>query len=92
MALVGLRNTICFSGCTGAPRSHRTLHTGCASNLQYRPMNDTARVRDMDKPGRVALSRELGELLVHLSVALHRHSMYPNGHPSLGPAVDGVLR
>ncbi len=55
-------------------------------------MNDTARVRDMDKPGRVALSRELGELLVHLSVALHRHSMYPNGHPSLGPAVDGVLR
>jgi hypothetical protein len=41
---------------------------------------------------RVALSRELSEFLVELSIALHRHSMYPTGHPSLEPALDGVVR
>jgi hypothetical protein len=44
------------------------------------------------RPDRVALSRELSEFLIELSVALHRHSMYPTGHPSLEPAVDSVLR
>ncbi|HXW05629.1 MAG TPA: hypothetical protein VD833_10390 [Vicinamibacterales bacterium] len=41
---------------------------------------------------RLALSRELGEFLVELSIALHKHAMYPSGHPSLGPAVAGVTR
>jgi hypothetical protein len=37
------------------------------------------------------LSRELGELLVQLSIAVHRFAMYPPGHPSLQPAAEGVL-
>lgn len=37
------------------------------------------------KPERVILARELSEFLVELSIALHKHAMYPPGHPSLGP-------
>src|SRR6266581_310505 len=43
-------------------------------------------------PGRAALSRELSEFLIELSIALHRHAMYPEGHPSLEPASAGVIR
>jgi hypothetical protein len=39
------------------------------------------------KPERVVLARELSEFLVELSIALHKHAMYPPGHPSLGPTV-----
>ena len=42
--------------------------------------------------GRAALSRELSEFLIELSIALHRHAMYPEGHPSLEPAAAGVIR
>jgi hypothetical protein len=41
---------------------------------------------------RAALSRELGEFLIELSIALHKHAMYPEGHPSLQPAAAGVVR
>lgn len=44
------------------------------------------------KSERVKLSREFSEFLVDLSIALHRYSMYPSGHPSLDPAVDTVMR
>ena len=44
------------------------------------------------KTDRVALSRELSEFLVELSVALHKHSMYPSGHPSLDPAIQSITR
>ena len=30
--------------------------------------------------------------MIELSIALHKHSMYPGDHPSLGPAAAGVLR
>ncbi|MBW3534356.1 MAG: hypothetical protein KY453_03920 [Gemmatimonadetes bacterium] len=43
------------------------------------------------RPERTALSRELSELLVELSIAVHRFAMYPSGHPSLAPAVDNVV-
>ena len=39
----------------------------------------------------VALSQELSEFLIELSIALHRHGMYPQGHPSLLPAEVGVI-
>src|SRR5437899_10584658 len=42
--------------------------------------------------GRAALSRELSEFLIELSIALHRNAMYPEGHPSLEPAAQGVIR
>jgi hypothetical protein len=41
---------------------------------------------------RVTLSREFGEFLVELSIALHKYAMYPSNHPSLGPAAAGVAR
>ena len=41
---------------------------------------------------RAALSRELADFLIELSIALHKHAMYPEGHPSLGPAEAGVTR
>src|SRR5258708_21849593 len=41
---------------------------------------------------RATLSRELSEFLIELSIALHRHAMYPEGHPSLEPAASGVIR
>src|SRR5438874_5303859 len=39
-----------------------------------------------------SLSRELADFLIELSIALHKHAMYPEGHPSLAPAAGGVTR
>jgi hypothetical protein len=39
-----------------------------------------------------ALSRDMADLLVELSVALHKYSMYPDGHPLLESAVSGLTR
>ena len=47
---------------------------------------------DAVKPNRVALSRELSEFLVELSIAVQKHSMYPGAHPSLAAAVAGLTR
>jgi len=41
---------------------------------------------------RAALSRELADFLIELSIALHKYTMYPEGHPSLEPAVVAVTR
>jgi hypothetical protein len=41
---------------------------------------------------KAALSRELADFLIELSIALHKHTMYPEGHPSLEPAVVAVAR
>lgn len=40
------------------------------------------------KSDRVVLPRDLSEFLIELSIALHKHAMYPPGHPSLGPAAE----
>jgi hypothetical protein len=39
-----------------------------------------------------ALPRELADFLMDLSVALHKHAIYPVGHPLLDQAVDAVHR
>ncbi|HST06635.1 MAG TPA: hypothetical protein VLJ83_00590, partial [Gemmatimonadaceae bacterium] len=44
-------------------------------------------------PGRQAvatLSRELADFLVELSITLNKHAIYPQSHPLLDVAVDGV--
>jgi hypothetical protein len=41
---------------------------------------------------KTALSRELADFLIELSIALHKHSMYPEGHPSIAPAAAAVTR
>src|SRR5439155_14068454 len=41
----------------------------------------------MPAPGgeRAMLSRDLADFLIELSIAVHKHAMYPEGHPSLAP-------
>ncbi len=41
---------------------------------------------------RAALSRELSDFLIEFSIALHKHAMYPGGHPTLAPSSEGVAR
>ena len=41
---------------------------------------------------RSALSRELSDFLVELSIAMQKHAIYPGGHPLLTDAVDGVMK
>src|SRR6266566_4741477 len=41
---------------------------------------------------RATLSRDLADFLIELSIALHKHAMYPEGHPSLAPAAAGLTR
>ncbi len=38
------------------------------------------------------LQRDLGRFLVDLSIALHRHAMYPAAHPSLLPVLDRLAQ
>ncbi len=38
------------------------------------------------------LSRDLSDFLIELSIALHKHAIYPPGHPLLASAEDGVTR
>ncbi|HEX9582836.1 MAG TPA: hypothetical protein VF970_17175 [Gemmatimonadales bacterium] len=42
-------------------------------------------------PDRATLSRDLADFLIEFSIALHKHAMYPGGHPSLLPAAEGVV-
>lgn len=46
----------------------------------------------VSKTERITLSRDYSAFLVELSIALHRHAMYPSGHPSLEPAAAAVAR
>ncbi len=39
---------------------------------------------------RAALPRELSDFLIEFSIALHKHAMYPGGHPTLAPAAESV--
>ncbi len=50
----------------------------------------TAPSRDTTQK-RAALSRELSEFLIELSIGVHRYSMYPENHPSLRPAVENLV-
>ena len=51
-----------------------------------------ADARSRPEGGRaVALTQDLSEFLIELSIALHRHGMYPQGHPSLLPAELNVV-
>lgn len=44
------------------------------------------------KPPSTVLPRDLSDFVIELSIALHKHGMYPEGHPSLGVARTGVAR
>lgn len=40
------------------------------------------------RAGQATLSREFGEFLMELSIALHKHTIYPGDHPLLKPTVS----
>ena len=42
------------------------------------------------QPAVASLSRELSDFLVELSITLNKHAIYPQNHPLLDVAVDGV--
>ena len=42
--------------------------------------------------GAATLSRELSDFLVEFAIALHKHAIYPPGHPLLDAAVESVTR
>lgn len=44
----------------------------------------------VDKAAPATLSRDLANFLVELSIAFHKHAIYPAGHPLLTSAVDTV--
>jgi hypothetical protein len=54
-------------------------------------LTETEHLAPSSKPARAALSRELADFLIELSIALNKHGMYPDGHPSLEPAAGKVI-
>jgi len=72
----------------GRPAMQRTgnTHFDCA------PVARPSMAYRSTKPARVTLSRPFSDLVVELSIALQKFVMYPEGHPSLGPAVASVVR
>jgi hypothetical protein len=48
--------------------------------------------QESDAPTKAALSRELSDFLIELSIAMQKHAIYPSGHPLLNNTVDGVMR
>ncbi len=55
-------------------------------------MTEEAEVQPEEQVGRSALPSDLADVLIELSIALHKHAMYPEGHPSLGPACERVAQ
>ncbi|HKV52677.1 MAG TPA: hypothetical protein VJO52_15890 [Gemmatimonadaceae bacterium] len=47
---------------------------------------------DSARPTSTVLSRDLSDFVIELSIALHKHAMYPDGHPSLETSRERVLR
>ena len=47
---------------------------------------------DSARPASTVLSRDLSDFVIELSIALHKHAMYPDGHPSLATSRERVLR
>lgn len=54
-------------------------------------MNPTDPTAPAARADRATLSRDLSDFLIELSIALNKHGMYPEGHPSLAPAAGRVL-
>lgn len=44
------------------------------------------------QPSAVVLPRDLSDFVIELSIALHKHGMYPRGHPTLNDARAAVVR
>ena len=53
---------------------------------------DAERGDGVDGTSSQTLSRELADFLMDLAIAMHKHAIYPPGHPLLDQAVDSVHR
>ena len=51
---------------------------------------ETGNGADGTSPPPQTLSRELADFLMDLAIAMHKHAIYPPGHPLLDQAVDSV--
>jgi hypothetical protein len=60
--------------------------------MSIAPMPNWSWMMRSSKATRVTLSRPFSDLLVELSISLHKFMMYPRGHPSLEPAAASVVR
>ena len=56
------------------------------------PGADAERGDGADGTSSQTLSRELADFLMDLAIAMHKHAIYPPGHPLLDQAVDSVHR
>ena len=56
------------------------------------PVADADRGEGAEGTSRQTLSRELADFLMDLAIAMHKHAIYPPGHPLLDQAVDSVHR
>jgi hypothetical protein len=54
------------------------------------PATPAAPSAPVPRPTVATLSRELADFLVELSITLNKHAIYPQSHPLLDVAVDGV--
>jgi hypothetical protein len=54
------------------------------------PATPAAPSAPLPRPTVATLSRELADFLVELSITLNKHAIYPQSHPLLDVAVDGV--
>ncbi len=54
-------------------------------------MTDVSGEQPGKKSGTGVLPQDLSDFLIEFSIALHKHAMYPEGHPLLEPAVESVL-
>jgi len=55
------------------------------------PPVSTASPVEGERNERTALGRELSELLIEISIGVHRYAMYPPEHPALVPVAENVI-
>ena len=67
----------------------RSLSLGLVSDPT--PAAPPSRAPRPTAPQRASLPRDLSDFLIEFSIALHKHAMYPGGHPTLEPAAAAVV-
>src|SRR3990172_1195372 len=76
-------------GCRLMASSLRRDWRGRKHILLLNPGTEPPRPSRATTEKRPTLSRELADFLIEFSIALHKHAMYPGGHPTLLPAAEG---
>jgi hypothetical protein len=80
------------TGVPFAPRRPRHAAGGVGCEAAGPPTHATTVDPQRARADRLVLSPDLGSFLIDLSIAVHRHAMYPGNHPSLAPTIAAVVR